>query len=235
VQIEATTATDGKLTAGAGDVTIDATGILVQEAGNSLSSPSNDYNIGLTTSSPSAQFYCTVSPDNLLASTYIYGRPITVASVEYDSRTLIVSEAPSASSAEIVLRVIAFGDTTEYTFSDGLADFNTSLNVGVGLNVGSASGAGTGQVKVDGGTAGVIIGDRSTSAEWVLYADSGLFRVHLTGTGDRFAVSATGMAFFGASGNTKQTVTGSRGGNAALASLLTALASYGQITDSTTA
>ncbi len=33
----------------------------------------------------------------------------------------------------------------------------------------------------------------------------------------------------------KPTITGSRGGNAALASLLTALASYGIITDSTTA
>jgi hypothetical protein len=46
-----------------------------------------------------------------------------------------------------------------------------------------------------------------------------------------------GLAFFQTSGTgqSKQTVTGSRGGNAALASLLTALATYGLITDSTTA
>ncbi len=47
------------------------------------------------------------------------------------------------------------------------------------------------------------------------------------------------LAFFSTnpvdSGVSKQTVTGSRGGNAALASLLTALAAYGLITDSTTA
>jgi hypothetical protein len=46
-----------------------------------------------------------------------------------------------------------------------------------------------------------------------------------------------GLAFFAISGSgeSKQTVTGSRDGNAALASLLTALAAYGLITDSTTA
>lgn len=43
------------------------------------------------------------------------------------------------------------------------------------------------------------------------------------------------MAFFGATLTAKPTVTGSRGGNAALASLLTALASLGLITNSTTA
>lgn len=40
------------------------------------------------------------------------------------------------------------------------------------------------------------------------------------------------LAIFGSGGATRQTVTGSRGGNAALASLLTALAAYGIIIDS---
>jgi len=43
------------------------------------------------------------------------------------------------------------------------------------------------------------------------------------------------LGFFGAAAVSKPTVTGSRGGNAALASLLTALANLGLITDSTTA
>jgi hypothetical protein len=43
------------------------------------------------------------------------------------------------------------------------------------------------------------------------------------------------IGFFEANGTTKQTITGSRGGNAALASLLTALANHGLITDSSTA
>lgn len=43
------------------------------------------------------------------------------------------------------------------------------------------------------------------------------------------------IGFYGTSPQTKQTITGSRGGNAALASLLTALAALGLITDSTSA
>ncbi|MEU5608461.1 hypothetical protein AB0H03_06835 [Streptomyces sparsogenes] len=43
------------------------------------------------------------------------------------------------------------------------------------------------------------------------------------------------LGFYGATAASKPTVTGSRGGNAALASLLTALATLGLITDSTTA
>ena len=44
--------------------------------------------------------------------------------------------------------------------------------------------------------------------------------------------SGSKTSFFGNSPATKQTVTGSKGGNAALASLITALATYGLITDS---
>ena len=43
------------------------------------------------------------------------------------------------------------------------------------------------------------------------------------------------VGFFGASPSSKPAVTGSRGGNAALASLITALATLGLITDNTTA
>ena len=47
--------------------------------------------------------------------------------------------------------------------------------------------------------------------------------------------SAAMIGFLGSAASAKQTVTGSRGGNAALASLLTALATYGLITDSSSA
>lgn len=63
----------------------------------------------------------------------------------------------------------------------------------------------------------------------------------LSGTADSYSTNvmfqALGnkLAFNGATPITKPTVTGSRGGNAALASLLTALATLGLITDSTTA
>lgn len=47
------------------------------------------------------------------------------------------------------------------------------------------------------------------------------------------APAAGSVGFFASAGTTKQTVTGATGGNAALASLLSALAAYGLITDST--
>jgi len=53
--------------------------------------------------------------------------------------------------------------------------------------------------------------------------------------GIKIAANATGIGVFGATPVAKPTVTGSRGGNAALASLLTAMANLGWVTDSTTA
>jgi hypothetical protein len=47
--------------------------------------------------------------------------------------------------------------------------------------------------------------------------------------------SGGGLGFFGSTPNTRQNITGSRGGNAALASLLSGLANYGLVTDSTSA
>lgn len=55
------------------------------------------------------------------------------------------------------------------------------------------------------------------------------------GTDGSFRHLSSKIGFFGAATAVKPTVTGSRGGNAALASLLTALAGLGLITDSTTA
>lgn len=49
------------------------------------------------------------------------------------------------------------------------------------------------------------------------------------------SLDGASLSFFAAAGSAKQTVSGSRGGNAALASLLSALSAYGLITDSTTA
>lgn len=49
------------------------------------------------------------------------------------------------------------------------------------------------------------------------------------------SVNATGIGFFTTAPQAKKTVTGSRGGNAALASLLTQLAGYGLVTDSSSA
>jgi len=81
-------------------------------------------------------------------------------------------------------------------------------------------------------------GINGTKALWV---DAGNTRldgdtwVGAASTSAAYVAGASGsLQFFGTTGAvTKQTVTGSRGGNAALASLLTALANYGLITNST--
>jgi hypothetical protein len=58
----------------------------------------------------------------------------------------------------------------------------------------------------------------------------------LGGAGTTYMTFRTGaFGFYGSTGTSQQTVTGSRGGNAALASLITALANTGLIVDGTTA
>lgn len=66
---------------------------------------------------------------------------------------------------------------------------------------------------------------------WVIGSDI-LLRANTT---TRIQVNGTGIGFFGATPAAKPTVSGSRGGNAALADLLTELATLGLITDSSTA
>jgi len=74
------------------------------------------------------------------------------------------------------------------------------------------------------------------SIEFVVDDGSGdnaqCFHQHHGATSIGSAGTATG--FFGSSGTTKPTITGSKSGNAALASLITALANLGLVTDSTT-
>lgn len=56
-----------------------------------------------------------------------------------------------------------------------------------------------------------------------------------TGGVNRLDLSSTGIGFNGTAASAKPTITGSRGGNAALASLLTQLAAMGLLTDGTSA
>ncbi len=67
---------------------------------------------------------------------------------------------------------------------------------------------------------------RSLKLDLVL---SGNVRIH-----KELRVDGGSLGLFGATPVEKQTITGSRGGNAALASLLSALENYGLIIDSTT-
>lgn len=90
----------------------------------------------------------------------------------------------------------------------------------VGGNVASItlSGSGTGDVAIQAGTGGGAV-------------------IHVTASGTApgtIALDAPKLGFFGGSPVAKQIANGSRGGNAALTSLLAGLATAGLITDSTT-
>lgn len=78
------------------------------------------------------------------------------------------------------------------------------------------------QVKIYVGTAGLNAGDEIGT--WTLVLQVGASGTMVNGN----------VGFFATTPQAKKTVTGSRGGNAALASLLTALASYGLIVDGST-
>jgi hypothetical protein len=121
------------------------------------------------------------------------------------------------------------------------------------LRVPSTPGAGvvssnTAQCEIIADTAGNVtitakgINDPGTG---VTPATNASLRLRGTGTGDaslqapngtrRVSADATGLGFYGTAPIAKPTITGSRGGNAALASLLTQLAALGLVTDETTA
>lgn len=89
----------------------------------------------------------------------------------------------------------------------------SAINMGSGLTIYARNNANSGDVQV-------------------LVKDS-LDRVSIAS--NTILATSTSLAFFGGTVQTMQNVTGSRGGNAALASLLTALASYGLISNSTSA
>jgi hypothetical protein len=86
----------------------------------------------------------------------------------------------------------------------------------------------TGSVKVSSSTAS------SSTTTGALVVTGGVGIGGATNLGGPVTISST-CGFNGTAPIAKPTVTGSRGGNAALASLLTALANYGLITDSSSA
>jgi hypothetical protein len=108
-----------------------------------------------------------------------------------------------------------------------------------------SSGANNANVYIDCAVAGkeanVLYSDASTIKWTVGKSTTNGYRVNLTGVGDIISINSSGdmvvsytggkLGFYGSAGTTKPTVTGSRGANAALASLLTALAAQGLLVD----
>lgn len=106
----------------------------------------------------------------------------------------------------------------------------TTGNLAVSGRVGN--GSGSSKWFVSGGINNFITGTAQgdTGMAWV----GGKFLMGQLSSTPSITMSNNAVGFLGASPQPRQTVTGSRGGNTALASLLTALATFGLITDSST-
>jgi len=147
---------------------------------------------------------------------------------------------------------ISFGSSVAIGQTSG-ASPRVALDVGDGTGAkfasvdGAASGTGTGagfEVRNGGAVLG-FFGNQSAytggsySATMLLEAFNGLVvagngGTYLTLNSGVFQINAGHLGFYGSSGLAQPTITGSKGGNAALASLLTYLAAMGLVVDSTT-
>lgn len=135
------------------------------------------------------------------------------------------------------------------SLGSGVGDTDVTLNY-------DTKGAGTHNFKT-GGVLQLAIGNVAGTNALQAQAGNGFGLIKTIGSGDpsviihgggaggvvlqdggaatKFAINTTGIGFNGATPIAKPTITGSRSGNAGLASLLTALALRGDLTDSTTA
>jgi hypothetical protein len=147
-----------------------------------------------------------------------------------------------ASPAAIGSTAPNIGAFTYLSATQGVGVGTTAGNLGVGMTAASTS-ARLHVTTNDTTAIGFKITNSTAAKSWHLNAgDDGKFRITQSGVIDAliFLPTSANAQFVGSVGfnNTppvpKPTITGSKGGNVALASLLTALAAMGLLTDSTT-
>lgn len=179
------------------------------------------------------------------------------------SDVLVGAASPSGKLAAVYLQVqsgltnypaltVSTDDTTNAVVIDALNTSGTirltsPTTITQGLNVGTATGAAAGQISTSGSIGigdvvqanirGFFKGVDATSSNYALFANSSagtnLFWVRNDGA-VLLSKSGGAVGFYGSTPAAKPTVTGSRSANAALASLLTALAGLGLLVDSST-
>lgn len=166
------------------------------------------------------------------------------------------AQATGINSQAVGYGARALGDLAVAIGSLALGNGATAIAIGNGATVDQNGGIALGSGSTCGGIAGMAIGTGATVGEGHDYSVAvgpgatttqanqmvlgaathavlvkGLLSISgaavLAGSGQK-------VGFYGSAGAVKQTVTGSRGGNAVLATLLTYLASLGLITDGTT-
>lgn len=146
----------------------------------------------------------------------------TVYAENVGDRNALQVKATAAGTATLAVLAVETPDTTKRAI-----DFRVTGDAVSRLRIDASASGGPGTL---------VFGDGAS-------ADTNLYRsaVDTLKTDDSFHVGATlrhlgsSLGFYNSAAVTKPSATGSRGGNAALASLLTALASLGLVTDSTTA
>jgi hypothetical protein len=140
----------------------------------------------------------------------------------------IIGSLSAATSASQRLAVQGSG-TTLLTFLPGGATRVAGIDM---HDQAAANGAGL-QISTQPGEGRISAYDAGGGAPFLSLYTGNLERLRLDGNG--LTISAARLGLFSATPSAKLTVTGSRGGNAALASLLTQLATYGLVTDSSSA
>lgn len=134
---------------------------------------------------------------------------------------------------DVSLEYVAKG-TGIHVFSSGGAA-STGAGGAIQVVISNTAGA-TNWVTLAGSNGGdplIVVGGATTNVSQIVRGKgTGGVKIQDGGSANKFEVNTTGIGFFAGTPTAKQTVTGSRGGNAALQSLLTALAAYGLITDS---
>ena len=150
-----------------------------------------------------------------------------VAISTFDGVSTYTSEKYTMSQLKDIVYVLETGDSIT---GDNIPLHGTTS---VEMQGGGVTDYSNGWVYVDGSelSAGYGLGAGSTSG---YFFNSGGFGLQYNSS-NLIEGNSTGIGFFGSTPVAKPSITGSRGGNAALADLLTDLASLGLITDSTTA
>ena len=141
--------------------------------------------------------------------------PIGVMEHEHDHAGALLSE----------LRTITAGYATRSTYNEGFIGGNSAIrgsktSAGTVLNMGI-------RLQSDAANSVIMLGPNNL--------EDATTRVSDAGPDSRIRLEANKIGFFSSAPVVRPTVTGSRGGNAALADLLTELATLGLIIDSSTA
>jgi hypothetical protein len=182
-------------------------------------------------------------------ATYLYRS----LSIRTDSHALQIAPATNGGEVDILFQRSALnadpaGNRFNFTFQEandrmrfsiattasGAPSFDTWLEIVAGL-----APALTFPVVKPVFNQGIGIKQRAAGGFQVEFVPVSSTEVHLRqvgGSAQTFMIFRDGaMGMFGSTGTSRPTITGSRGGNAALADLLTELATLGWVTDSTTA